>query len=161
MEVVLTKRKYKFEITNPETDHKVTLTLEGNLPPHFVASLVEELSRKLSILEDETVSPLDDSVSAPYDLDSLSMKEKVEIVLLKCFRHGWFTSNDVQEQYFNLFKEDVPLSTISTYLSRIYEDSRESILERTGTRKQYRYRLRTERVRDKLEALSQLDYLFG
>ncbi|WXG40670.1 MAG: hypothetical protein WED07_07760 [Candidatus Freyarchaeum deiterrae] len=160
------KRKYKFEISDSETDRKVTLTLEGDIPPHLAASLVEALSKKFSSFEVESEvssnsSSGDSSVSATYtDLDSLSLKEKVEIVLLKCFKHGWFTSNDVQEQYVNLFKEGLPLSTMSTYLARIYDESKESMLERTGTRKQYRYRLRTEKVKDRIEAVSQLDYLF-
>ncbi len=154
----LSKKKTKIEISDPETDRKVTVTLEGKMSPHFVASMIEDIYRKLN---SETKVSSERSVSVPYiDLDSLSMKEKVEIVLLKYFKHGWFTSNDVQEQYTNLFKEELPLSTISTYLARIYEDGKQSILERTGTRKQYRYRLRTEKVKDRIEALSQLDYLF-
>lgn len=154
----MSKKKTKIEISDPETDRKVTVTLEGKMSPHFVASMIEDIYRKL---DSETKVSSERSVSVPYiDLDSLSMKEKVEIVILKYFKHGWFTSNDVQEQYTNLFKEELPLSTISTYLARIYEDGKQSILERTGTRKQYRYRLRTEKVKDRIEALSQLDYLF-
>ncbi|MEM3526164.1 MAG: hypothetical protein QXV37_02010 [Candidatus Jordarchaeaceae archaeon] len=154
------KRKYKFEISDSERDRKLTLTLEGDIPPHLAASLVEELSKRFSS-SGERSEASDELITSPYtDSETLSMKERVELVLLKCFRHGWFTSNDVQEQYFNLFKEDVPLSTISTYLARLYDEPGGSILERTGNRKQYRYRLRIERVRDKLEALSQFDYLF-
>jgi len=166
VENCLPKRKYKFEISDSETDRKVTLTLEGDIPSHLAASLIEELSKKFSSLEAEPEisggsSSGDSHASSPYiNLDNLSMREKVEIVLLKCFKHGWFTSNDVQEQYINLFKESPPLSTMSTYLARIYDESKESMLERTGTRKQYRYRLRTEKVKDRLEAISQLDYLF-
>ncbi|MEM2134280.1 MAG: hypothetical protein QW261_00705 [Candidatus Jordarchaeaceae archaeon] len=157
----MAKRKYKFEISDPETNSKLTLTLEGKLPPQLVASMIEDLSRKLSSAEREAVVSANSSASGSYiSLDSLSMKEKVEIVLLKCFKHGWFTSNDVHEQYTNLFREELPLSTISTYLARIFEDSEEPILERSGTRKQYRYRLIAENVKDKLAALSQIDYIF-
>ena len=158
VEQPLSKKKTKIEITDPQTERKVTVTLEGKISPHFVASMIEDIYKKL---DSETEVSGESSVSVPYiDLESLSMKEKVEIVLLKFFKHGWFTSNDVQEQYTNLFKEELPLSTISTYLARICEDGGQSILERTGTRKQYRYRLRTEKVKDRLENLSQLDYLF-
>nr|MDO8080672.1 hypothetical protein [Candidatus Freyarchaeota archaeon] len=156
------KRKYKFEISDSETDRKLTLTLEGDIPSHLAASMIEELSKKFSSPEVGPEISGDRPATPPYiDLETLSMKEKLEIVLLKCFKHGWFTSNDVQEQYINLFKEEVPLSTMSTYLARIYDESKDSMLERTGTRKQYRYRLRTEKVKDRLEAISQLDYLFN
>jgi hypothetical protein len=161
MENYLPKRKYKFEISDSETNRKLTLTLEGNIPSHLAASLIEELSKKFSSPEEEPETSHDKIADSPYvDQENLSMKEKLEIVLLKCFKHGWFTSNDVQEQYINLFKQEAPLSTISTYLARIYDESKESILERTGNRKQYRYRLKIEKVKDKLEVLSQLDYLF-
>lgn len=161
MENHLPKRKYKFEISDSETDRKLTLTLEGDIPSNLAASLIEVLSKKFSSLEGELETSGEKIVASPYvDLENLTMKEKVEIVLLKCFKHGWFTSNDVQEQYINLFKEEVPLSTLSTYLARIYDESKDSMLERTGNRKQYRYRLRIEKVKDKLETLSQLDYLF-
>jgi len=157
----LPKRKYKFEISDSETNRKLTLTLEGDIPSHLAASLIEELSKKFSSPMVESEPSEDKIVNPPYvDLDNLSMREKVELVLLRCFKHGWFTSNDVQEQYINLFKEEVPLSSISTYLSRIYDESKDSMLERSGNRKQYRYRLRTEKVRDRIEAISQLDYLF-
>lgn len=162
MGVYLPKRKYKFEISDSETNRKLTLTLEGDIPSNLAASLIEELSKKFSspIVESEP-SEFEDRLNPPYvDLETLSMREKVELVLLRCFKHGWFTSNDVQEQYINLFKEEVPLSSISTYLSRIYDESKDSMLERSGNRKQYRYRLRMEKVRDKVEAISQLDYLF-
>lgn len=157
------KRKYKFEISDSETNRKLTLTLEGDIPSHLAASLIEALSKKFSspIVESEPSESEDRLVNPPYvDLENLSMREKVELVLLRCFKHGWFTSNDVQEQYINLFKEEVPLSSISTYLSRIYDEGKDSMLERSGNRKQYRYRLRVEKVRERIEAVSQLDYLF-
>ncbi|MGQ9722562.1 MAG: hypothetical protein ACUVXA_14715 [Candidatus Jordarchaeum sp.] len=154
----MSRKKTKIEISDPETDRKITVTLEGKISPHFVASVVEDIYRKL---ESGFEVSADSPVSVPYvDLDSLSMREKVELVLLKFFRHGWFTSNDVQEQYTILFKAELPLSTISTYLSRIYEEGSQSILERTGTRKQYRYRLLAEKVKDRIESISKLDYLF-
>lgn len=161
MENCLPKRKYKFEISDSETDRKLTLTLEGDIPSHLAASLIEELSKKFSSLEGELETSSDKTATSPYvDLETLSMKEKVELVLLKCFKHGWFTSNDVQEQYITLFKEEVPLSTMSTYLARLYDEHGDSMLERTGNRKQYRYRLRIEKLKDRLEVISQLDYLF-
>jgi len=53
------------------------------------------------------------------------------------FDAEWFTSKDVKKAYEEKF-DPIPLSTVSTYLARMYQ---EGILERRGNRNERRYRL--------------------
>ena len=73
--------------------------------------------------------------------EDLSIKDKLIILLKKHFRHGRFTSKDLQEFYESKFGENVKISTISTYLTRMFE---EGILDRSGSRKQREFRLISE-----------------
>jgi len=45
--------------------------------------------------------------------------EKVHVIVQKRFPIAWFSSKDVQSMYEQEFKEPIPLSTVSTYLSRM------------------------------------------
>lgn|GEM_PF-1791093 len=129
-------KRYKIEIVDTERNRKAVLTLEGDVSPQLAASLVEELSEKLS--EGKVLEGGSELELYP-DPDNLSMKDKVELILLKYFQYGWFTSNDVYEQFTRVFG-DTSLSVISTYLARLY--SGEGCLERRGTKKQYYYRVK-------------------
>ncbi len=143
-------KRYKIEIVDPERNVKATLTIEGDVSPQLAASLIEELSEKLS--KGEAVEPSSEEVEGFPDPESLSMMDKVELVLLKYFQYGWFTSGDVHQQFTKVFGE-TSLSVISTYLARLYQGG--GILERKGTKKQYYYRLK-ENARAKASRLGEL-----
>lgn len=146
-------KRYKIEIVDAERNVKATLTIEGDVSPQLAASLVEELSERLSrgeVAEGAGIEAPEVVDSFP-DPEGLSMKDKVELVLLKYFQYGWFTSGDVHEQFTRVFGE-TSLSVVSTYLARLRG---EGFLERKGTKKQYYYRLK-ENARLKASKLGEL-----
>ncbi|MFW9931096.1 MAG: hypothetical protein ACFFDR_00355, partial [Candidatus Thorarchaeota archaeon] len=69
--------------------------------------------------------------------------EKLQMIIYASFKHGKFSSLDVTEIYQDTFEEDLPKSTASTYLARMWNDGK-GHLERLGNRSGYMYRLKTE-----------------
>ncbi|MCL7413015.1 MAG: hypothetical protein M8353_05295 [ANME-2 cluster archaeon] len=67
--------------------------------------------------------------------ESLTIKERLELFLNFEYKGHWFTSLEVKSDYDRIYGP-INLSTVSTYLSRLY---REDKLERTGNRNQRRY----------------------
>ncbi|MHA2142144.1 MAG: hypothetical protein ACXADD_11640 [Candidatus Thorarchaeota archaeon] len=75
--------------------------------------------------------------------ESMSSFEKMHIVIYASFKHGKFSSLDVAEIFEATFNDDLPKSTASTYLARMWNDGK-GHLERYGNRSGYTYRLKTE-----------------
>ncbi|MFW9832532.1 MAG: hypothetical protein ACFFEK_00920 [Candidatus Thorarchaeota archaeon] len=75
--------------------------------------------------------------------DSMSNYDKMQVIIYASFKHGKFSSLDVTEIYQDSFNEDLPKSTASTYLARMWNNGK-GHLERYGNRSGYTYRLRTE-----------------
>jgi hypothetical protein len=73
-----------------------------------------------------------------YNLQNLSQKDKVYLLLKKNHPSGWVRSRDLQEEYEGIFGEEIKLSSISTYLARFYEHG---AVERRGSRAQREYKL--------------------
>lgn len=76
-------------------------------------------------------------------LESMSNYEKMQVIIYASFKHGKFSSLDVAEIYEDSFSENLPKSTASTYLARMWNNSK-GHLERYGNRSGYTYRLKTE-----------------
>ena len=75
----------------------------------------------------------------PRSIGSRTLRDKLEIFVREEFPNSWFSSNDLKDQY-EIIVDDIKLSTVSTYLSRMYQDG---VLERRGNRNQRQYRLVT------------------
>jgi len=75
--------------------------------------------------------------------ESMSNYDKMQLIIYASFKHGKFSSLDVTEIYQDSFNEDLPKSTASTYLARMWNNGK-GHLERYGNRSGYTYRLRTE-----------------
>ncbi|MFX1481901.1 MAG: hypothetical protein ACFFCP_01785 [Promethearchaeota archaeon] len=75
--------------------------------------------------------------------ESMSNYDKMQVIIYASFKHGKFSSLDVTEIYQDSFNEDLPKSTASTYLARMWNNGK-SHLERYGNRSGYTYRLKTE-----------------
>lgn len=71
-----------------------------------------------------------------YDLESLSQKEKLLLLIKHEHANEWIRSQELREEYRDIFGEDIKLSSISTYLARFYE---EGLLKRRGSRAQREY----------------------
>ena len=80
--------------------------------------------------------------SIPKSMNSHTLRDKLEIFVREEFPDSWFSSNDIKDKY-EIIVDDIKLSTVSTYLSRMYQDG---VLERRGNRNQRQYRLVTEEV---------------
>ena len=72
--------------------------------------------------------------------ESLTIKQRLELFLNFEYKSQWFTSLEVKRDYDRAYG-NINLSTVSTYLSRMY---RESKLERMGNRNQRKYHIREE-----------------
>jgi hypothetical protein len=72
--------------------------------------------------------------------ESLTIKQRLELFLNFEYKGQWFTSLEVKRGYDRAYG-NINLSTVSTYLSRMY---REDKLERMGNRNQRKYHIREE-----------------
>ena len=72
--------------------------------------------------------------------ESLTIKQRLELFLNFEYTSQWFTSLEVKRDYDRVYG-NINLSTVSTYLSRMY---RENKLERMGNRNQRKYHIRDE-----------------
>ncbi len=81
--------------------------------------------------------PFSNSTDEP---GSLTLKERLEMFLRFEYPRVWFSSLDVKKQYESVYGM-INLSTVSTYLARMYRDN---ILLRRGNRNQREYRIRDE-----------------
>ena len=115
---------------------------------------VEEMLTKFRVfLETSTGYVFDEAVDLVVQegqidqirLESLSNYDKVQVIIYASFKHGKFSSLDVAEIYEDTFIEDLPKSTASTYLARMWNNGK-GHLERYGNRSGYTYRLKTEVV---------------
>lgn len=91
----------------------------------------------------EVVQEHDEKPLEQIGLESLSNYDKMQVIIYASFKHGKFSSLDVAEIYEDTFNEDLPKSTASTYLARMWNNGK-GHLERYGNRSGYTYRLRTE-----------------
>ncbi len=85
----------------------------------------------------------DDTVqktTSPKLEDNRTLRDRLEIFVREEFPESWFSSNELRDRY-EAVSDDIKLSTVSTYLSRMYYDG---VLERRGNRNQRQYRLVTE-----------------
>lgn len=73
-----------------------------------------------------------------YNLENLSQKDKVYLLLKKNHPGEWVKSQDLQVEYEEIYGEPIKLSSLSTYLARLHEHG---AAERRGSRAQREYKL--------------------
>ncbi|PTD93615.1 hypothetical protein C9439_06070 [archaeon SCG-AAA382B04] len=73
--------------------------------------------------------------------DELTIKERLKLFIYFEFREKWFTSKKVRKNYNRAYNEDIGLSTVSTYLSRM---ARDDFLVKKGNRVERQYKLSEE-----------------
>ncbi len=78
--------------------------------------------------------------------DKYTIKERLTLFLRFEFRDLWFTSLQVKEKYERQYGEEIKISTVSTYLTRLYN---EGFLERRGNRVEREYHVIDVNVEDK------------
>ena len=100
-----------------------------------------EASTGYTFSDEEINVPVEEIDELNYD--SMSNYEKLQMIIYASFKHGKFSSLDVTEIYQDTFDEQLPKSTASTYLARMWNNGK-GHLERLGNRSGYMYRLKTE-----------------
>ncbi len=73
---------------------------------------------------------------ADLSADKPTIKERLTLFLKFEFRGQWFTSQTVKESYERQYGEEIKLSTVSTYMTRL---TGEGFLERRGNRVERQY----------------------
>lgn len=70
--------------------------------------------------------------------EDLTLKERLKLFLKYEYSDRWFGSKEAKRAYDTTYGKDLALSTVSTYLSRMY---RGGFLERRGSRAEREYRV--------------------
>ncbi len=135
--------KIRLEISD-DAGMKTTIEFEGDLCRERVIGIIESLD----FSEKQYVS---DSSSFGSG-ETLTIKERLKSFLRYDYPRVWFTSWDVKKRYEQeAYGEKINLSTVSTYLARMY---REDILDRRGSKAQREYKLIEDGELDKNDAKS-------
>lgn len=78
--------------------------------------------------------------------DNYTIKERLRLFLKFEFNSQWFTTVKVKEKYEAQYGEEIKISTVSTYLTRLYN---EGFLERRGNRVEREYHVIAVNVEEK------------
>lgn len=125
----MSTRRLKIEVRDDE-GNTITISFQGQLNRHKALQILDfvELLGGVSS-EREDVDALSD----------LSKYAKLQLVIKERFPIGWFTSTEALIAYEETVNEPMNLSTISTYLARL---TQQSVLSRAGTKARRRYKIR-------------------
>lgn len=145
----MTRGRVKLEFLNQEVGSRVTLIIEGGLPQNVIEPLQTFLLSTIKQPVMESTEELQSNFTS-LDIESLTKKQKIELVIIKYFRNGSFNSKDIEEMYRSAYNENINLSTIATNLVRLVD---EGVLLRTGPRLDRKYRLYTNVAKKKLNLL--------
>jgi len=117
---------------------KTIVSFEGALVKERVLQMIEALDFQPTPAETSSRLTSQDFAQdiARLSDEKLTVKERLKLLLRYEYPGIWFTSKEVKAHYERIF-EHIPLSTVSTYLGRMY---RAGILERRGNRVQREYR---------------------
>ena len=73
----------------------------------------------------------------PSNLEVKTKYERLMQIIEVRYPVGLFTSSEIQESYEDKFKEPIPLSTVSTYISRLV-DKKIVVHDNSSSRRNYR-----------------------
>ncbi len=124
-------------ITPPQTQPQTQSQIQPHIQPTYTKQYINqppqniEGTRNLQIAEEEY---------SRLKNESLTIKQRLELFLNFEYTGQWFTSLEVKRNYDRVYG-NINLSTVSTYLSRMF---RENKLERMGNRNQRKYHIREE-----------------
>jgi hypothetical protein len=128
----LPAKKVKIEFFDEEgTKH--TITLDGNLSREKISRILDyiELMGGTSI-----PSPREGSL-----FNAFNKFERIKTLVLTHFSDKIFSSKDVKDAYSHTFGEDINLSVVSTYLSRLVD---KGILNRAGSPSEWKYTIKSK-----------------
>lgn len=99
---------------------------------------VNNNSQQLQVRQEQPVTPVRKTPSFQERIGDtkLTINERLELFLKYEYPRVWFSSQDIQQHYEKIYGS-IKLSTVSTYLSRMFG---KDLLERRGNRTQREYR---------------------
>jgi hypothetical protein len=127
---IVKPRRFKLEFYDDE-GVRHTITIDGHITREKVGKLLD-LVEVMAGAPRATASAL--SVS-PHKFDRLAS------TIITSLKETSFTATDAKKAYETSFPEKIPISTVSTYLTRL---SDRGILDRTETGRTVSYRVRSE-----------------
>ena len=141
-------------LTESPFDFKITVsdeTMGEESSFQVKGGSIEEMFEKFKVFLETSTGFIFETVSEEATeveledtrFESMSNYDKMQVIIYASFKHGKFSSLDVTEIYQDSFSENLPKSTASTYLARMWNNGK-GHLERYGNRSGYTYRLRTE-----------------
>ncbi|MBS7649882.1 MAG: hypothetical protein QXL25_02780 [Candidatus Bathyarchaeia archaeon] len=121
-------RRVKIEFFDKE-GIKHTMTIEGHVTREKVGKVLDYIELMGGV---ERALPSGGTLTNSFG----NRFERIRSLILSHLSDRTFLSKDVQQLYKALYGEDVPLSTISTYLSRLVD---RGLLSRSGSSFEWRY----------------------
>lgn len=88
---------------------------------------------------EESLPEVEESWLTQYDIENLSQKDKLLLLLKHNHPNEWVRSQHLKEEYEIIYGEKINLSSVSTYLARFYESG---LADRRGSRAQREYKYR-------------------
>jgi len=120
---------FRFTVSFPDGS-KMIIIFQGKNIPWKRIQMVKDLIDIISSAE---------SGNDQNETQEQTLMERFRHVIEENFSDGsWFTSKDVLDAYRRVYNENLKLSTVSTYLLRLYNSG---FLERRGERKNRLYRV--------------------
>ncbi|MEM0084969.1 MAG: hypothetical protein QW743_05990 [Candidatus Methanomethylicia archaeon] len=108
------KGKWLLQYTSP-SGNRVTISLEGKFDVEKIKQLAELI--ELMNMSDETDFKYD--ITSESKSRRTNLKESLVLLIEREFKNRWFSSKDVVEAYYKVYGERIPMSTVSSYLSRL------------------------------------------
>jgi len=140
--------KIRLEITD-EDGVKTSVEAEGDIKSSKIADKIIKFMQDAGIPVHHvsgSSSPPNFHIEEDVNERFLTLKDRLRLFLKYDLKKTWFTSSDVKSGYETSYETEIALSTVSTYLARLY---REGFLKRRGTRRQLEYCLKHERPEEK------------
>lgn len=131
-------RDRRINVEIEEDGGRTSMRFEGGLCRERAVRYIK--AHKASSEPQESKQKTADSrgLSASKVDEDLTLKERLRLFLKFDYNDRWFSSRGAKRAYERAYGEDIGLSTVSTYLSRMY---REGFLERRGSRAEREYRV--------------------
>ena len=134
---------FKIVVSDETMGEESSFQVKGGSVEEMFAKFKVFLETSTGCTFEEIVEEITETGFDETRFDSMSNFEKMQLIIYASFKHGKFSSLDVAEIYEDSFNEDLPKSTASTYLARMWNNGK-GHLERYGNRSGYTYRLKTE-----------------
>ena len=141
----MARKKVKIEMESMEGS-RITVAVEGPISGRKIQQLIELLDIVSGNGNSEHIT------SEPGErshISSMTLMEQLMALLRRQFAGAPFSSKDVMSAFQETYHSKDGLSTISTYLGRLY---RNGYLEREGNRVSLRYRLSGKAKISRLQA---------